>query len=134
MLNEKWKPLNTGYEKYGMQSDIEYFKEKMVEESFFFPIETASRRCRRKPKGRADSLMPLFEEKKIHLQPKYMPYRQLDGKVIDIIQTFISEEYLEFPYCTHDDMIDCMARCTDEAIWDRLPEPDAPEDRSFETV
>ena len=115
MLNEKWKPLNTGYEKYWMQSDIEYFKEKMVEESFFFPIEPLRGGAGGKSKGRVDSLMPLFEEKKIHL-PKYMPYRQLDGKVIDIIQTFISEEYLEFPYCTHDDMIDCMARCTDEAL------------------
>ena len=114
-LVEKWKPLNVGYEKYGMQSDIEYFKEKMIEESFFFPITPLRGGVGGKTKGRVDNLMPLYEDRKMHY-PRYMPYRQLDGKVIDIIQTFISEEYLEFPFCTHDDLFDCQARCIDEAL------------------
>ena len=115
MLVEKWRPLNVGYEKYGLQSDIEYVQEKQVEESFFFPITPLRGGAGGKTKGRVDILMPLFEEKKIHL-PRFMPYRQLDGKVVDIVQSFIAEEYLEFPFCTHDDLIDCMARGEDEAL------------------
>ena len=124
-LVEKWKPINVGYEKYGMQSDIEYIKEKQGEESFFFPIVQLSGGGGGRTKSRVDTLMPLFEDKRIHL-PRYMPYRQLDGKVNDIIQSFISEEYLEFPFCTHDDMIDCMSRCTDERLGVIYPDLNRP--------
>ena len=125
-LVEKWKPLNVGYEKYGMQNDIEYFQEKMMMESFFFKLTALRGGSGGRVKGRVDVLMPMFEDRKIHL-PKYMPFRQNDGKVVDIIQSFISEEYLEFPHCTHDDMIDCMARCTDEGLGVSYPNQNRPD-------
>ena len=125
-LVEKWKPQRVGYEKYGMQSDIEYLKEKMIQDSFFFQLVPLRGGAGGKSKGRVDLLMPRFQEKKIHI-PRYLPYRQLDGKVVDIVQTFITEEYLEFPFCTHDDLIDCMARSTDEELGVLYPNQNRPQ-------
>ena len=33
-LHRKWQPLKIGYEKYGMQSDIEHFKYRMQREGY----------------------------------------------------------------------------------------------------
>jgi hypothetical protein len=45
--------------------------------------------------------------------PERYDYRNYEGETLDMVQTFIEEEYLWFPFPTHDDMLDCLARITD---------------------
>ena len=39
----------------------------------------------------------------------------------ELVRDFIEEEYAPFPVGRHDDMMDCLARITDEAIGARFP-------------
>ena len=37
-LHRKWRPLKVGYEKYGLQADIEYLKEVQERETYRFEV------------------------------------------------------------------------------------------------
>ena len=110
----KWpKILRVGYEKYGMQADIEYFREKMSEESFFFPIVELGG-----PLSKTERILrmvPYFEQGKV-----WLPYKLL-YKGRDLIQEFINEEYLFFPLAPHDDMLDAASRIEDKEFHTYLP-------------
>jgi predicted phage terminase large subunit-like protein len=118
-LHRKWKPLKTGYEKYGMQSDIEHIEEKMEEKNYRFNIiplagpQAKNDRIRR--------LVPDFEQHKIWL-PRKMMYVNLEGKAQDFIKIFLEEEYTAFPVAVHDDIFDCACRLKDADMGIEFPE------------
>ena len=112
-LVERWRPMAVGYERYGMVGDVDYIKEKMSDEGFYFTLNELG--GHKTKEQRIETLMPLFSDNKIFF-PKYIPYRMSDGKVVDIVQVYIAEEYLSYPYSEHDDMMDCLARMTDENL------------------
>lgn len=121
-LITKWDPIrNVGYEKYGMQSDIQYMREKMLEEGFQFPlVQLGAGVGSELPKGKAriETLQPLFQDGKIWI-PSYLPYTDQSGKVVDLCQVFTQEEYLRYPTCLvdgHDDMLDCMSLINDARL------------------
>lgn len=115
-LTEKWDALKellerhpdtirVGYEKYGMQTDVEYFRVKMVEEAFYFPLQELGGAM--KKEDRILRMVPWFENGKIWI-PKTLYSR---GR--DLVQEFINEEYLFFPFASHDDFLDCASRIED---------------------
>lgn len=115
-LTEKWDALKellerhpdvirVGYEKYGMQTDTEYYRAKMVEEAFYFPLQELGGSM--KKEDRILRLVPWFEQGKIWI-PKTLYSR---GR--DLVQEFINEEYLFFPFASHDDFLDCASRIED---------------------
>lgn len=115
-LTERWrafrdmwiknKPIQeVGYEKYGKDADISYFEEKQREESVYFPITPLGGQT-----GKTDRilrLVPWFENGQFLL-----PHR-LYYKGEDMIKVFIDEEYVFFPFCAHDDGLDCLSRIED---------------------
>lgn len=112
-LHRKWQPLNTGYESYGIQSDIQHIQDRMMREHYHFGI---------KPLGgtmgkidRIRRLIPLFENGKIWLPPTLFK-TGYDGKVTDLVSVFVEEEYKPFPVPRHDDMLDALARVCDEEL------------------
>ena len=115
--HRKYKPNRLGgvrYEKYGMQSDIEHIKSKQDEESYHFEVTPVGGIT---PKlDRIKRLLPYFEQGRIYL-PRSMHRTDYQGKVYDMVQVFIEEEYEAFPVPLHDDMLDSMAR---------ILEPDLP--------
>jgi len=112
-LVREYKPKNVGYEKYGMQSDIEMMKMEMARELLYFNIVPLGGNV--KKNDRIKKLQPLFAAHKIYLPTKL--YRvDSSGKTRDYIEEFIKEEYLQFPYMKHDDMLDCLARILDEKL------------------
>lgn len=124
--------MSVGYEKYGMMGDVDYIKEKMADEGFYFTLVVLA--GFQSKQQRIEALIPAYEEGKIFM-PKYIPYRTLEGKVVDITQVFISEEYLTYPYCEHDDMLDCLARCKDEKLGIVYPftsRPDVKKQKPFD--
>ena len=109
-LVRKWKPMDVGYEQYALMSDVEYYKEKMLDTGVFFNISELGGRTSKE--DRILSLVPLFIEKKIKF-PAYIGYKDVFGETHDLVQEFIMQEYLKFPYVEHDDMLDSLARIND---------------------
>lgn len=119
MLHRKWNPRGVGYEQYGMQADIEYFKERMKQENYYFEITKLGGQI---PKNdRIKRLVPSLEEGR-WLFPETLYRTDYQGKSWDLVDVYINEEFLTFPVSVHDDMLDCQSRIVDpelNAIWPR---------------
>ena len=110
----KWPMIQKiGYEEYGMTSDIHHIEKKMEDESFYFtrPIPLGGNKLSKA--DRIARLIPEFESGKIWL-PEELYYTDKSGIVIDLVKVFINEEYLFFPFSSHDDMLDAASRIEDE--------------------
>jgi len=113
-LHRKWKPKQVRYEKYGLMADIEHIKSKQNEENYRFDvIEVAGQTSK---EDRIKRLLPIFEQGKFYL-PKTFHVTDWEKNVVDLVQSFIEEEYMAFPVGLHDDFLDGLAR---------LAEPDLP--------
>jgi hypothetical protein len=64
----------------------------------------------------------LFEEGRFYI-PERLVRTDYQGHSYDLVQSFIQEEYLQFPYMTHDDMLDCIARIRDDDMQTFFPKP-----------
>jgi predicted phage terminase large subunit-like protein len=106
-LHALYKPIAVGYEKYGMQADIEHIKEHMDRQQYRFHIIELGGSM---PKtDRIKRLQPICQERRFYLPEKLMK-GDYTHQVRDLTQDFIQDEYLQFPYMTHDDMLDCASR------------------------
>lgn len=128
-LHRKWKPLHVGYERYGVQADIEYLQERMNALNYHFHVVELSGRLSKE--DRIKKLVPYFERKRIYL-PESLFYTTIEGKLVDLISIFIEEEYKRFPFSSHDDMLDSLARIVDdqmETYWPELVDDNQLSDR-----
>jgi len=118
-LHHKWNPKGVGYEKYGMQSDIQHIRDAMERNNYRFDIEELGGPM---PKvDRIRRLIPLYEQKRIYMRDSEHK-TNYEGTVQDLVQIFVNEEYKAFPVSVHDDMLDCLARIEDEklaVVWPR---------------
>lgn len=128
--------VKVGYERYGMTSDIEYFEERMrVERDAWEIVELAW--PREGPGSKADRvqrLEPDFRNGRFHLAKVvdgetagqarvkregqgfrvFEPTKRRDehGNLYSLNKNLM-DEFLTFPYCAHDDLIDAMSRIYD---------------------
>jgi len=123
-LHRKHRPLDVGYEEYGMQADIEHMLYMMEQEKYRFNITPLGGQVAKE--DRIKTLIPKFEQRRIYL-PKHLHFVDYEGKAQDYVQTFVDDEYLNFPVCIHDDMLDCMARILDPALDAKFPEQKKPQ-------
>jgi predicted phage terminase large subunit-like protein len=117
-LHRQYKPNATAYEKYGKDSDIQHFEDRMRRENYRFSITPVGGVTRKEDRIRR--LVPLFEQGRVYL-PEVM-LRNSDGRQVDLVKHFIDNEYLAFPVAVHDDMLDAMARVLEPdlyAVWPR---------------
>ena len=110
MLHQKYNPVAVGYEKYGMQTDIEHFEYRMRELNYRFHITELGGSMAKEDRIRR--LVPLFEDGRVFL-PEICVKTDYQGNSINLTNSFIHDEYQEFPVSTHDDMLDCLARVED---------------------
>lgn len=116
-LHRKWRPLRTAYEKYGLQADIEHMRDRMERESYRFEIIEIGGPL--KKTDRIKRLVPVFEQGRFWM-PHSLHRTNYEGRVIDLVHTFIESEYMAFPVGEHDDMLDAAARIVDDqlgAVW-----------------
>lgn len=106
-LHRFYKPKQVRYEKYGLMSDIEHFKSRMENENYRFNITEVGGQTSKV--DRIKRLIPLFEAGRIWFPTsKYVTDWQ---KVpVDLVHSFIEEEYMAFPVGLHDDMLDALSR------------------------
>ena len=105
----KWRPLEVGYEEYGLQADREYFDEKMQQEGIYFNITPLGGKLEKN--ARIKRMQPLFESGRF-LIPYELPYVR-DGRSVALISEFIVDEYTKFPFPQHDDILDAISRIRD---------------------
>lgn len=118
-LHKKYRPLAVGYERYGMQADIEHIRYLQEQFNYRFGITELGGPI---PKAdRIRRLIPVFEQGRMYL-PARCPYPDAGGKTRDVVKEFVEEEYLAFPVAGHDDMLDCLARILDPELGARFPE------------
>jgi phage terminase large subunit-like protein len=118
-LHEKYRPLGVGYEQYSMQADIEHIKSEQVHKKYRFDI-TELGGTKLSKEDRIKTLVPLFEFGRVYL-PFSCPYTDSQGKTSDLTRVFFEQEYDAFPVLMHDDMLDCLARITDQSLGARFP-------------
>lgn len=117
----KWPMIQkSGYEQYGMTSDLTYFEEKRDEESFYFPLPVELAGNKMSKEDRIARMIPKFEENKVWI-PEHLLYEDKDGNVVDLVKVFIEEEYIFFPFSSHDDMLDAASRIEDDNFNTWLP-------------
>lgn len=109
-LHRKYNPLGVIYEKYGMQCDADWIKYAMERRNYRFGITEVGGTLDKV--SRISRLDALFARGQIWL-PKTLYKTNHENKLINLIETFIHEEYLPFPLGLHDDMMDAMARMLD---------------------
>jgi predicted phage terminase large subunit-like protein len=111
--HRKWQPMAVGYEQYGLQADIEHFRDRMERENYRFDITPLGGGMAKADRIRR--LIPWFEKGRIYLPPK-LAKANYEGRSEDLVQTFIRDEYRAFRVSAHDDMLDALARFLEEDL------------------
>lgn len=121
-LHRAHRPLVVGYEKYGMQADIEHVRMEQARRNYRFDIIPLGGAMPKKDRIRR--LVPLFEQGRMYL-PDALRFMDTEGRSRDMMVEFVQDEYLAFPVSRHDDMLDCLARIVDPALGACFPSPDS---------
>lgn len=109
-LHKRWKPMRVGYERYGMQADIEHIRDRQRRENYRFDIVELAGAM---PKlDRIRRLVPLFEAGRIYF-PELCYKTDYEGKLVELVSVFREEEFKPFPVGNHDDMLDALSRIMD---------------------
>lgn len=116
-LHRRWKPRAVGYEKYGAMADVEHIKDRQNRENYRFEIIELGGQT---PKlDRIRRLIPIFQAGRFYL-PESLLKVDYEGRPVDVVQTFLNEEYRSFPVAFHDDLFDAIARIVDpdmSTVW-----------------
>jgi hypothetical protein len=67
-------------------------------------------------------MVPIFEAGRFYL-PTTLWRVNLEGRRVDLVTTFIEEEYKPFPVAVHDDMFDALSRVLDQELGTFWPQP-----------
>jgi hypothetical protein len=92
---------------------VEYFKERMNDENYRFEIVELGGQIAKNERIRR--LIPIFEAGRFHL-PEHLIKIDYEGRHVDLVPTFINDEYKPFPVALHDDMFDMISRICDAAM------------------
>lgn len=112
-LHKKYQPLNTGYQCFGMEGDIQAIIMEQERINYRFNIKEIKNNAGKHE--RIERLVPPFAAGKIYL-PKVLYKTNYEGKVIDVVNEFDHQEYEAFPVGLHDDMLDALAMIFDMDI------------------
>ena len=110
--HRKWRPEITGYEKYGMQSDVGYLQDRMEREGYRFRIEELGGSLS-KP-DRIRRLIPRLSRHGLYF-PDNLVKTLSTGKVVDVMQEVMRDEVKAFPVAKYDDFLDMLSRIEDLA-------------------
>lgn len=122
-FHRKYRPRITGYEKYGMQADIEYLEERQQQEGYRFAVTPVGGNQLSKI-DRIKRLVPYIEEQRLYL-PKTLWKVDYESKRYDFVAALMRDEIEAFPFCVHDDMLDAISRIFDvNMIWPKQSEVD----------
>lgn len=125
-LHRKWRPRRVGYERYGMQADIQHLRDKMRLENYRFEVVELAGQV--KKLDRINRLLPIFSQYKFYL-PRTHFRTNYEGVTQDLVDVFLQDEYKAYPVAVHDDMLDALSRICDAELGAAWPRQDDPEKR-----
>lgn len=110
-LVDRHKPVLSGYEKYGMQADLEFFNLESRRTGRRLPaiLELGGTLSK---EDRILRLVPDMENRKIYFPHNMLRWCKYDNKQINIVDDILAELDV-FPIGEHDDLIDCLSRIYD---------------------
>lgn len=117
-LHRMHQPKGVGYEQYGMQSDVEHIEGEMERRNYRFTITPLGGTLAKEDRIR--KLIPIYEQNRFY-SPKRLMFVDSEGTTRDYVQLFNANEYVAFPVCVHDDMLDCRARILDPVLQAEFP-------------
>ena len=123
-LHRTWKPKQVRYERYGMMADIDAIKAEQERQNYRFDITEVAGQTSKE--DRIKRLIPIFEQGRFYL-PKSLHKTNWEGTVIELVRSFVEEEYAAFPVGVHDDMLDSMSRICEpdlKLIWPKEQKPE----------
>lgn len=123
----QYDPLDVGYEEYGMQADIEHIQYEMEHRNYRFKITPLGGSMAKV--DRIKRLVPIYEQHRFYL-PEKLTFVDYEGRTVDLIRSYIDDEYSSFPVCVHDDMMDCKARILDPVLDAKFPKAKKPPSES----
>ena len=118
-LVRRYTPQVVGYERYGLQADVEYIRELMDSRNYHFAIKEMGGPMPKEDRIRR--LVPLFEQGLLYL-PVESSFVDYEGKSRNFTEVFVQEEFSTWPVSAHDDMLDCLARCTEQDLGMYFPQ------------
>ena len=116
-LHRKWKPRQVRYERYGMMADIEAIKARQETETYRFDVIEVGGVTSKQDRIRR--LLPMFEQGKVYL-PKSLHVTDWQKNPVDLVHSFVEEEYYPFPVGLHEDMMDAFSRIAEpdlKLVW-----------------
>ena len=117
-LHRRHRPLEVGYEQYGLQADIEHYEDRMRRENYRFEITKLGGQI--KKEDRIKRLVPDFEQHRIYI-PQACQRNNYEGIWQNLTEIFVQEEFLFFPVGSHDDMLDSLSRIYDvDLLWPEM--------------
>lgn len=119
-LVRKYNPIHVGYEIFGAQADLDIIKHFQDEENYHYRIKQLGGNI--KKEDRIQRLQPFFEQENIFF-PQTIYYTTVDGEQKELTRVFLNNEYLAFPFCAHDDMLDALSRILDKDMNMKPPLP-----------
>jgi predicted phage terminase large subunit-like protein len=120
-LHQLWRPIETRYEQYGIDSDIQHIQYVQGHRNYRFALTKV--RGNVKKEDRIRRLVPVCEGKRLYV-PDQLYKRDWQGKGYDLVDV-LKEEMEAFPVGIHDDLLDAAARIAEpdlSLIWPDIGE------------
>lgn len=111
-LHREWKPRRVGYEQYGMMADVEALRNEQERQGYRFEVVELGGRLSKE--DRIMRLVPRFARGGIYLPHSINKMVRTSGREENMVDAFVNQEYLGWPYVGHDDLLDGLARMEDE--------------------
>jgi predicted phage terminase large subunit-like protein len=127
-LHAEYRPLVVGYEKYGIQADIQHIESEMANKNYRFRVIPLAGNT--KKNDRIKRLQPIFQQGRFYIPEKLMRV-DTKGTQHDLVAEFLQDEYRQFPFMSHDDMLDCMCRICDADLETFFPQVQADDQPSW---
>ena len=127
-LHRKYKPKQVRWERYGNMSDSEAVKREQEHQNYRFDVIEVGGQTSKDDRIRR--LIPAFENGKFYL-PHSLHVTDWQKNTVDLVHSFVEEEFYPFPTCIHKDMLDSVARLFEpdlKLLWplEKKPEVFAP--------
>jgi len=127
-LAEKWEPIMTYWFGGAENSDVSDVLTRQREINHRFPITEVPNSISKHEL--INAMEGIISSRRLFLPHKVM-WTDWQGNRVDLIQQFIYDEFLTYPFCTHDDMLDALSMIKHPKVDLRFPDRNGPAVRDY---